>query len=84
MKHLIAAVALATLIASPAMAQSWNPSVGSGNTVPAPYGLTENGYNKLNGVDTFAQAPRHHVMSRRSHADNEPGYSQPQREGQGF
>jgi opacity protein-like surface antigen len=31
MKKLLAAVALATLIASPAFAQSFDPSVGSGN-----------------------------------------------------
>jgi hypothetical protein len=49
MKHLITAVALTMLVASPALAQSWNPSVGSGNTVPAPYGLTIDGFNKANG-----------------------------------
>jgi hypothetical protein len=31
MKKLIAAVALATVIAAPALAQSYDPSVGSGN-----------------------------------------------------
>lgn len=34
MKNIIAAVAFATLIASPAFAQSYDPSVGSGNIAP--------------------------------------------------
>ena len=34
MKMLVAAVALATLVASPAFAQSYDPDVGSGNIVP--------------------------------------------------
>ena len=34
MKMLVAAVALATLVASPAFAQSYDPDVGSGNVVP--------------------------------------------------
>ena len=34
MKMLIAAVALATLVASPALAQSYDPDVGSGNVAP--------------------------------------------------
>ena len=33
---LVAAVALATLIASPALAQSYDPDIGSGNIVPPP------------------------------------------------
>jgi hypothetical protein len=36
MKMLVAAVALATLVASPAFAQSYDPDIGSGNIVP-PY-----------------------------------------------
>jgi hypothetical protein len=79
-KHLIAAVALATLVASPALAQSWDPAVGSGNTTPAPYGLTIDGYNKLNGnddraVDAFAQAPRRHAASKRGYFEAQPDYS---------
>jgi hypothetical protein len=35
MKNIIAAVAFATLIASPAFAQSYDPSVGSGNIARA-------------------------------------------------
>jgi hypothetical protein len=34
MKKIIAVVAFATLIASPAFAQSYDPSVGSGNIAP--------------------------------------------------
>jgi opacity protein-like surface antigen len=35
MKKLIAAAALATVLASPAFAQSYDPDVGSGNIVPS-------------------------------------------------
>ncbi|HWE79260.1 MAG TPA: hypothetical protein VG270_12140, partial [Pseudolabrys sp.] len=35
MKTLMIGAALATMIGAPAMAQSWNPSVGSGNIVGA-------------------------------------------------
>jgi hypothetical protein len=34
MKMLVAAVAFAMLVASPALAQSYDPDVGSGNIVP--------------------------------------------------
>lgn len=34
MKMLVAAVAFATLVASPAFAQSYDPDIGSGNVVP--------------------------------------------------
>jgi len=34
MKMLVAAVAFATLVASPALAQSYEPDVGSGNIAP--------------------------------------------------
>jgi hypothetical protein len=37
MRMLIAAVALATIVASPASAQSYMGSVGSGNIAPRPY-----------------------------------------------
>jgi hypothetical protein len=37
MNKLIAAVALATVVASPAFAQSYDPSVGSGNLNSAPF-----------------------------------------------
>ncbi len=37
MKNLIAAVALATVVVSPAFAQSYDPSIGSGNLNSVPY-----------------------------------------------
>lgn len=100
MKRLIAAVALTAFLASPALAQSWEPEVGSGNTVPAPYGLTLNGYNKLNGsidhaANAFAQAPRKQAANSSSnfvtdmggHIQADPDLnirSQLQREGADF
>lgn len=70
MKKFIAAMALATLVASPVLAQSWDPDVGSGNIVPAPYGQTQDGYSTYqrptNGYNAHAQAPRHHAKATRS------------------
>jgi hypothetical protein len=37
MSRIVAALAIATVIASPAFAQSFDPSVGSGNIVSSPY-----------------------------------------------
>jgi hypothetical protein len=37
MSKIVAALAIATVIASPAFAQSFDPSVGSGNIVSSPY-----------------------------------------------
>jgi len=37
MKRLLAAVAFATVVAAPAFAQSFDPSVGSGNLNATPY-----------------------------------------------
>ena len=37
MKKLITAAALATVLVSPALAQSYHPDIGSGNIVPSPY-----------------------------------------------
>jgi len=37
MKKLLAAVVLATVLSSPALAQSYDPSIGSGNLNAAPY-----------------------------------------------
>jgi len=56
MRTIIAAAALATIVASPAFAQSYDPSVGSGNiaprvTAPAPRVL----YRGAHGA--FAQVP---------------------------
>lgn len=77
MKTLIAIAALAVSLASPAIAQSWNPDVGSGNIAPPPYGLRENGSNILQGgsggSSASAQGPRHyppstHVKKQRQQA----------------
>jgi hypothetical protein len=64
MKVLVAAVAFAALVASPALAQSYDPDVGTGNIVPQ-----ANAANYLRGPlyqgnhRTFAGAPgyRGHV-----------------------
>jgi hypothetical protein len=37
MKKLITAAALATVLVSPALAQAYNPDLGTGNIVPNPY-----------------------------------------------
>jgi hypothetical protein len=37
MSRIVTALAIATVIASPAFAQSYDPSVGSGNIVSSPY-----------------------------------------------
>jgi len=60
MKKLFAAVALATIIASPAFAQSFDPSVGSGNIVQK---STGNG-----ALNAYAQHPgkAHRGMTDRS------------------
>jgi hypothetical protein len=63
MKTLIAAVALATLVASPALAQSWDPDVGTGNIVAAPYGETPSGGNIYQNDGTYTHDK---VMSRKS------------------
>jgi len=63
MKKLLAIAALAASLASPAIAQSWNPDVGSGNIASPPYGLRENGSSIYqggdNGYSARAQTPRH-------------------------
>jgi hypothetical protein len=53
MKTLITAVALATLVASPTFAQSWDPDVGTGNIVAAPYGQTPDGGNIFQDDGTY-------------------------------
>ena len=63
MKTLIAAVALATLVASPTFAQSWDPDVGSGNIVAAPYGETPDGGNVFQHDGTYT---KHKSLSRKS------------------
>ena len=59
MKKLIAAVALAMALASPAFAQSYNPDVGSGNIVPyagvqAPQSNAGNAYAQARGAQAHA------------------------------
>ncbi len=51
MKKYLTALALVALVASPVLAQSYDPDVGSGNIAPAPY--AEN-----TAYDAFAMAPR--------------------------
>jgi hypothetical protein len=55
MKNLAAGLILATLVASPVFAQSYDPDVGTGNIAPAPYAAA------VQGSDAFAQAPRSKV-----------------------
>ena len=44
MNRFLAAMAFAIAVGStPALAQSWDPDVGSGNIAPPPYGETETG-----------------------------------------
>jgi hypothetical protein len=70
MKFLVAAaVALATLVASPAFAQSYDPDLGSGNIAPPSddpnytAGVYQGGYNAFawspaqGGYGAFAQVP---------------------------
>ena len=52
MNKFIAAVALATLVATPALAQSYDPDVGTGNIAPAPYAAAQ----AADGFQAMAQA----------------------------
>lgn len=65
MKKLIAAAALATLIAAPAFAQSYDPSLGSGNIArqTAPFAVSPSGFG------AYAQAVPGAVL-RYSRAQN--------------
>jgi hypothetical protein len=71
MKRLIAIVAVAASLASPALAQSWDPDVGSGNIAPPPYGLRQSGSgtyeNDHAGFAARAKAPRHFTTHHRVH-----------------
>jgi hypothetical protein len=67
MKNLVAALALATLVASPAFAQSYDPDVGTGNIAHAPYGGTAGAAN------AFAQVPRAYATSPRSDVVTDEG-----------
>jgi hypothetical protein len=73
MKTLLSTVALVAVLATPALAQSWDPDVGSGNIAPAPYGETLNGSSiyQNEGFNARAEAPR--AMHRhRSHMSARP------------
>jgi hypothetical protein len=63
MKKLIIAAAFATLLASPAFAQAYNPNVGSGNVVPPPAGFAS-----TTGYGAFAYAPARSEHLRGVHA----------------
>ena len=74
MKKILVIVALAASLASPALAQSWDPDVGSGNIAPPPYGLNENGssiYQGGRGFSAHAEARRHFASHHRVHVKHE-------------
>jgi hypothetical protein len=60
MKKLFATVALATLVATPVLAQSYTPGASMGNIGPAPYSYAQTD----KAFDAFAQAPRAHVRAQ--------------------
>jgi opacity protein-like surface antigen len=72
LKKILVIAALAASLASPALAQSWDPDVGSGNIAPPPYGQNENGSSIYQGghrgYSARAEAPRHFAAHRRVHA----------------
>jgi hypothetical protein len=53
MKKFLTIIALLTTVATPAFAQSFNPSMGTGNQLPFAYAT----HNSDNGHSAFAQAP---------------------------
>jgi len=65
MSKLIAAVALATLVAFPAFAQSYDPSVGSGNVNAGPY---RKGQTVQLIASYHARAQARHIESRKRSA----------------
>jgi opacity protein-like surface antigen len=65
MKKLILGAALAALLVSAASAQSWQPSVGSGNIVP-PYNYQAQTQNTGHGSYAYQPAPRHKAHARRA------------------
>jgi hypothetical protein len=56
MKKLILTAALATVLVSPALAQSYDPDVGSGNIVPSDYA-----HATANALEAHARAPHNGV-----------------------
>jgi hypothetical protein len=75
MKKFLAIVALTTSLVSPALAQSWDPDVGSGNIAPPPYGENENGSSIYehdgSGFSARAEAPRHFATHHRKHVQEQ-------------
>ena len=72
MKKLLAAVAFATVVAAPAFAQSFDPSVGSGNLNATPYrgGQTLQGDTPRDArAQTRQFESRHGLRVSRGHRD---------------
>jgi hypothetical protein len=64
MNRFFAVLALASLVATPALAQSYDPDLGTGNIAPAPYAAAQT----TDGFQAMAQAPRHDAPARGSSA----------------
>ena len=80
MRKLLAVAAIAASFTAPAIAQSWNPDVGSGNISPPPYGLRENGSSiRQGGADGYfarAQNLRLYAPHLRTNAKKQRQQSQ--------
>jgi hypothetical protein len=70
MSKILAALAIATVTASPAFAQAYDPSVGSGNIVSSPYRTSPTVPNGT-AHQAYARSP-HSVQPRRSHITARP------------
>jgi len=72
MKTLISAMALATLVASPAFAQSYDPDLGSGNITPPAYARSGPWVGSATGAfariepGTYAAWSQRHARVRRA------------------
>jgi hypothetical protein len=71
MNKFLAAMAFAIVVgSSPALAQSWDPDVGSGNIAPTPYGENLNGSSIYQhdgqGFNARAEAPRRRMAPHHS------------------
>jgi hypothetical protein len=60
MHRFLAVMALASLVTTPALAQSYDPDIGSGNIAPAPYAAAQT----TEGFQAMAQAPRYYGPAR--------------------
>ena len=58
----LAAMAIVTAIGTPALAQSYDPDLGTGNVAPAPTSYVDT----MPGANAFAQAPRAEAKHYRS------------------